>query len=105
MVYGRHDRFMLNGAAVEFPRASRYGFEFYKNALDQKYGRPYRPAQTTAKFKEVLWKTPHWGIVLHKDHVGSGGRIMYVSVRHFERLLDQLRSDEEKREAKIREVL
>lgn len=96
---------MLNSATVEFPRTSRYGFEFYKNALERKYGRPYRPAQTTAKFKEVLWKTKHWGIVLHQDHAGDRGSILYMSARHFEHFLDQLRSDEEKREAKIREVL
>ena len=99
------DRFMLNSAWVEFPRTSQYGFEFYRDTLEQKYGRPYLPKKTTASFKEVLWKTKHWGIVLHKDHVGSGGRIMYVSVRHFERLLDQLRDDEEKRKAKILDVL
>lgn len=99
------DKFMLNGAAIEFPRASRYGYEFYENALEQKYGRPYRPTKTTANFKEVLWRTDHLGIVLHQDHAGDYGTVMYMSARHFDHFLEQLKSDEEKRKAKILNIL
>lgn len=99
------DRYMLNSAAVEFPRTSKYGFDFYEDALERKYGKPYRPARTTAKFREVLWKTDHWGIVLHRDHAGDHGTIMYMSARHLERFLDNLRHDEERKEAEIRRIL
>lgn len=99
------DRHMLNSATVEFPRASKYGFEFYKKALEQKYGNPYLLEKTTAKFREALWKTEHLGIVLHQDHAGDHGSLMYMSARHFDFFLDQLRGEEERREAKIRELL
>ena len=99
------DKFMLNAAAIEFPRTSRYGYEFYKNALEQKYGRPHRPTRTTANFRETLWRTDHLGIVLHQDHAGDRGTLMYMSSRHFDHFLEQLKSDEEKREAKILNVL
>lgn len=99
------DRHMLNSAAVEFPRTTKYGFEFYEKALEKKYGRPYRPMRTTAKFREVLWKTEHLGIVLHQDHAGDRGTVMYMSAKLLERLLDQIRGEEERREEKIRKLL
>ena len=99
------DRHMLNSAAIEFPRTSKYGFEFYGKALEQKYGKPYRSVRTTAKFREALWKTEHLGIVLHQDHAGDRGTLMYISARHLEHFLSQLRVEEERREAKIRNLL
>ena len=54
---------------------------------------------------EVLWKTDHWGIVLHRDHAGDHGTIMYMSARHLERFLDNLRHDEERKKAEIRRIL
>ena len=54
-------------------------------------------AKRTANFREVLWKTNYLEIVLHQDHAGVHGTVKYMSAKHLERYLNQLRMVEEKR--------